>query len=45
MKYETKVKIQAAGLLTIFIILILWSFYYHRNEPHWFDTKYVKVIK
>ena len=25
--------------------LIVYSFYYHRNEPHWYDKKYVEIIK
>jgi hypothetical protein len=28
-----------------FIIMLLYASYVHRNEPHWMEVRYVKIIK
>mgnify|MGYP003649709371 CR=1 FL=1 len=45
MEIDTKNKLKIAGMMIVFISLFLYSFYLHRNEPHWFETRYVKIIK
>jgi hypothetical protein len=40
-----KEKLKVFGIMLLFTSLLLWSFYIHRNEPHWFETHYVKIIK
>lgn len=45
MKTYTKEKLKFILILIPFIILILYSFYVHKNEPHWKRTIYVKIIK
>jgi hypothetical protein len=45
MKTDTKNKLKVVGIMIVFISLLLYSFYIHRNEPHWFETKHVKVVK
>ena len=45
MKEETKSKLMVLGIMVIFTSLFLYSFYVHRNEPHWFETKYVKIVE
>jgi hypothetical protein len=45
MKINTKDKLKVLGLIIFFTTLLVYSFYIHKNEPHWFRIKYVKVIK
>jgi len=45
MKIDTKEKLKATALITFFAVLLMWSFYTHRNETHWFETSYVKIVK
>ena len=45
MKEETKTKLVVLGMMVMFTSLLLYSFYVHKNEPHWFETKYVKIVK
>ena len=45
METDTKNKLKIAGMMIVFISLFLYSFYLHRNEPYWFETRYVKIIK
>ena len=45
MKDETKIKLKIVGLMILFTSLLLYGFYIHRNEPYWFETKYVKIVK
>jgi hypothetical protein len=45
MKTDTKDKLKVVGIMIVVMTLFLYSFYIHRNEPHWFHTEYVKVIK
>jgi hypothetical protein len=45
MKIDTKDKLKVVVLMIFFTSLLLYGFYVHRNEPHWFHTEYVKVIK
>ena len=45
MKTDTKDKLKVVGIMIMFISLLLYSFYVHRNEPHWFETRYVKIVK
>jgi hypothetical protein len=45
MKENTKNKLRVLSIMIIFTSLFIWSFYHHKNEPHWFETKYVKIIK
>lgn len=40
-----KEKLKVFGIVFLFIVLLSWSFYVHRNESHWFETRYVKIIK
>jgi hypothetical protein len=42
---ERKNKLTVIGIALICLALLIFSFYSHRNEPHWFETKYVKIIK
>lgn len=42
---DRKEKIQIGLIITVVLSLFIYSFYTHRNEPHWFETKYVKIIK
>lgn len=44
-KLMRKDKLKILGIMLIFISLFIWSFYIHRNEPNWFETKYVKINK
>lgn len=45
MKESTKDKLKVLSIAILLISLLLWGFYIHRDEPHWFDTQYVKIIK
>jgi hypothetical protein len=45
MKKDTKDTLKVVGIMIMFTSLLLYSFYVHRNEPHWFETKYVKIVK
>lgn len=45
MKEERKIKLMVLGIMLIFTSLFVYSFYVHRNEPHWFETEYVKIVK
>jgi hypothetical protein len=45
MKPDTKDKLKVVGIMLIFVTLFLYAFYVHRNEPHWFETSYVKIVK
>jgi len=45
MKMDTKDKLKVLLLFTFFATLLVYSFYIHKNEPHWFDISHVKVIK
>ena len=40
-----KTKFKVIGITSIFIILLMYATYIHRNEPHWMEVSYVKVIK
>ena len=40
-----KEKLKVFGIVFLFMALLTWSFYVHRNEPYWFETRYVKIIK
>jgi hypothetical protein len=40
-----KERLKVFGIVFLFIALLTWSFYVHRNEPHWMETRYVKIIK
>lgn len=42
---DMDVRIKIVIIVLPLIILFLYAFYVHRDEPHWFETKYVKVIK
>jgi hypothetical protein len=45
MKKDTKDKLKVVGIMIMFTSLLLYSFYVHRNEPHWFERRYVKIVK
>jgi hypothetical protein len=45
MKIDTKDRLKVLGLMIFFTTLLVYAFYIHRNEPHWFEIMYVKVIK
>ena len=45
MRIDSKDKLKVVCIMLIFVGLFLYSFYVHRNEPHWFETRYVKIIK
>jgi hypothetical protein len=45
MKKDTKDTLKVVGIMIMFTSLLLYSFYVHRNEPHWFETRYVKIVK
>ena len=45
MKKNTKNKIGVITIIIFCISLTIWGFYIHRNEPHWYETKYVKILK
>jgi hypothetical protein len=45
MKINTKDKLKVLGLMIFFTTLLVYAFYIHKNEPHWFQIRYVKVIK
>ena len=45
MKKDTKDKIKVVCIMIVGVTLFIYSFYIHRDEPHWFETRYVKIIK
>jgi hypothetical protein len=45
MKKDTKDTLKVVSIMIMFTSLLLYSFYVHRNEPHWFETRYVKIVK
>ena len=43
MNTDTKDKLKAAAIVVVLMSLLLYGFYVHRDDPHWFETKHVKV--
>ena len=45
MNEERRLIINAAGIFILLVLLIIYGFYIHRNEPHWQETFYVRIVK
>lgn len=45
MKIDTKDKLKVILIMVPIIILVIYAFYVHKDEPHWFEREYVKIIK
>lgn len=44
-KSENKDKLKIVLIMLLVVLLFIYSFYIHRNEPHWFEITYVKVVE
>lgn len=42
---DIKDKLKVTAIMIVFTSLLLYSFYTHRNEPHWFEVRSVKIVK
>ncbi len=40
-----KDKLKVVCITIVIITLFIYSFYIHRDQPHWFDARYVRVTK
>lgn len=45
MTKDNKNKIKVTLIMIAFTILLVYSFYIHKLESHWFESMYVKILK